>query len=122
MPDKKIGFWPSTALVVGNMIGSGIFLLPASLALYGGISLLGWLVAAGGAMLLAVVFGNLGRYAPDATGGPYAYTKISLGEFPAFLVAWGYWISIWSTNAAITVALVGYLAVFFPVLSTNWEF
>ncbi|MEM8485334.1 MAG: amino acid permease [Bacteroidota bacterium] len=119
MADKKIGFWPSTALVVGNMIGSGIFLLPASLALYGGISLLGWLVAAGGAMLLAVVFGNLGRYAPDATGGPYAYTKISLGEFPAFLVAWGYWISIWSTNAAITVALVGYLAVFFPVLSIN---
>ncbi|MFK7846507.1 MAG: amino acid permease [Rhodothermales bacterium] len=119
MPDEKIGFWPSTALVVGNMIGSGIFLLPASLAIYGGISLLGWVIAAAGAMLLAVVFGNLSRYVPDSTGGPYAYTKISLGEFPAYLVAWGYWISIWSTNAAIAVALVGYLAVFFPVLSTD---
>ncbi len=119
MSDEKIGFWSSTALVVGNMIGSGIFLLPASLAIYGGISLVGWLIAAAGAMLLAVVFGNLSRQVPSAAGGPYAFTKISLGDFPAFLVAWGYWISIWSTNAAISVALVGYLGVFFPALSTD---
>lgn len=119
MPNKKLTFWPTTALVVGNMIGSGIFLLPASLAAFGGISLIGWLVSSFGAILLAIVFGNLSRLVPTANGGPYAYTKITLGEFPAFLVAWGYWVSVWCTNAAIAVALVGYLTIFFPSLVTS---
>ncbi|MBT8220545.1 MAG: amino acid permease [Bacteroidia bacterium] len=119
MAQKKIGFWSATSLVVGNMIGSGIFLLPASLAAYGGISLIGWLFASFGAILLAIVFGNLGRLAPGTTGGPYAFTRISLGAFPGFLVAWGYWVSIWASNAAIAVALVGYLSVFFPILDSN---
>lgn len=107
------------ALVVGNMIGSGIFMLPASLAPYGGISLLGWVLSSMGAILLAILFGNLSRLLPKSDGGPYAYTRAGLGDFPAYLVAWGYWVSIWSTNAAITVALVGYLGVFFPVLDEN---
>ncbi|MGH8003365.1 MAG: hypothetical protein ACRECJ_01405, partial [Limisphaerales bacterium] len=55
---SKLGFWPATALVVGNIIGSGIFLLPAALAAYGGISLLGWLCSAIGAILMALVFGE----------------------------------------------------------------
>jgi len=101
------------------MIGSGVFLLPSTLAVYGGISLVGWLCSSLGAILLAIVFGNLGRLAPATSGGPYAYTKIGLGDFPAYLVAWGYWISIWCTNAAIAVALVGYLEVFFPYLSVS---
>ena len=119
MTNKKLGFWSSAALVIGNMIGSGIFLIPASLAAFGGISLIGWLVASIGAILLAMVFGNLSKFAPNTIGGPYAYTKIKLGEFPAFLVAWGYWISIWCTNAAIAVALVSYLSVFIPALKDN---
>jgi APA family basic amino acid/polyamine antiporter len=119
MAIKKLGFWQSTSLVVGNMIGSGIFLLPASLAIYGGISLLGWIISATGALLLASVFGNLARRLPHLNGGPYAYTKVSLDSFPAFLVAWSYWVSIWSANAAIAVALVSYLGVFFPVLNVN---
>ncbi len=119
MSNQKLGLWSSTALVTGNMIGSGIFLLPASLALYGGISLLGWFFSSLGAILLATVFGYLSELLPNSNGGPYAYTKVSLGEFPAFLVAWGYWVSIWSTNAAISVALVGYLAVFFPILASS---
>lgn len=119
MADDKLGFGASFALVVGNMVGSGIFLLPASLAIYGGISLMGWVFSSLGAILLALVFGNLSKWLPGAIGGPYAYTRVGLGEFPAYLVAWGYWVSIWSTNAAITVALVGYLGVFFPVLKTE---
>ncbi len=99
------------------MVGSGIFLLPATLALYGSISLIGWIFASIGAILLAIVFGNLGKVAPNITGGPYAYTKLGLGIFPGYLVAWGYWVSIWCTNAAIAVALVGYLEVFFPFLN-----
>lgn len=101
------------------MIGSGIFLLPASLAIYGGVGMIGWICAACGAMLMAYVFGQLGRFAPDSLGGPYIFTRLGLGDFAAFLVAWGYWIAIWATNAAIAVALVGYLSVFFPILNSN---
>ena len=116
---KKIGFWACTALVIGNMIGSGIFMLPAALAAYGGISLIGWMVASLGAVLLAVVFGYLGQLAPDANGGPFAYTRLGMGDFSAYMVAWGYWTSIWFANTAITVALVGYLAVFFPIIGES---
>ena len=123
MPDienaKKIGFWACTALVIGNMIGSGIFMLPAALAAFGGISLIGWMVASLGAVLLSVVFGWLGQLAPDANGGPFAYTRLGMGDFPAYMVAWGYWTSIWFANTAITVALVGYLAVFFPIIGES---
>lgn len=101
------------------MIGSGVFLLPASLAAYGAISIVGWICSSLGAIALAIIFGNLGKLAPNTTGGPYAYTRLGLGRLPAYLVAWGYWISIWCTNAAIAVALVGYLEVFFPVLGQN---
>ena len=105
----------AVALVMGNMIGSGIFLLPASLAPYGGLSLIGWLVSAGGALLLATVFARLSRIDP-AAGGPYAYTRRAFGDLPGFLVAWGYWIAIWTALAALAVAFIGYLSPFFPQL------
>ncbi len=95
------------------MIGSGVFTLPASLASYGGISLLGWMVSAGGAVLLALVFAHLARRNP-AAGGLYAYTRDSFGDLAGFLVAWGYWISIWCANAALAVSFVGYLDPFIP--------
>lgn len=73
-PSRTIGFWVAVALVVGNMIGSGVFLLPASLANYRGVSLLGWLMSAGGSVCVALVFARLARFNP-ATGGPYAFTR-----------------------------------------------
>jgi basic amino acid/polyamine antiporter, APA family len=115
---RQLGLWMSTALVVGNMIGSGIFLLPTSLAPYGGISLVGWLFTVVGAICLALVFAKLSTWHPKA-GGPYAYTKLGFGDFAAFWVAWGYWIAIWVGNAAIAVACVSYLSVFLPVLKVN---
>jgi basic amino acid/polyamine antiporter, APA family len=115
----KIGLWTSTSLVIGNMIGSGVFLLPASLAAYGGISLLGWVGSSAGAIALALLFSNLSKMMPNALGGPYAYSRAGLGDFAGFLVAWGYWISIWCTNAAIAVTFVSYLTVFLPILKTN---
>ncbi len=118
-PPGKIGVWTSTALVVGNMIGSGVFLLPASLGAFGTIGLLGWIGSSAGAICLALLFSHLSRTVPNALGGPYAYTRVGLGDFAAFLVAWGYWISIWCTNAAIAVAFVSYATVFVPALSTN---
>lgn len=118
-PPGKIGIWTSTALVVGNMIGSGVFLLPASLGAFGTIGLLGWIGSSAGAVCLALLFSHLSRAIPNALGGPYAYTRVGLGDFAAFLVAWGYWISIWCTNAAIAVAFVSYSTVFVPALATN---
>lgn len=114
----KIGFWMSTSLAVGNMTGSGIFLLPAALALYGGISLFGWVFTVVGTIFLALVFSRLSRLITKA-GGPYSYSREGFGDFAGFLVAWGYWLSIWTGNAAIAVAGVGYLSVFIPSLKEN---
>ncbi len=116
---NKLGLWTSTSLVVGNMIGAGVFLMPAALAAYGSISLFGWVFSAIGAFLLARVFSNLSKLMPKADGGPYAYSRSGLGDFAGFLVAWGYWISIWCTNAAIAVSFVSALSTFFPPLATN---
>jgi APA family basic amino acid/polyamine antiporter len=118
MTDKKLGLAMVTALVVGNMIGSGIFLLPASLGPFGGISIVGWLVSAAGSTLLALVFARLSRLVKKS-GGPYTYTREGFGDFAGFLVAWGYWISIWTTIAAIAVAFVSYLSFFVPALKTS---
>lgn len=116
---NKLGLWTSTSLVAGNMIGAGVFLMPAALAAYGSISILGWLFAAAGAFLMAKVFSNLSKLVPFANGGPYAYTHKGFGDYAGFLVAWGYWISIWCTNAAIAVSLVSALSTFFPILASN---
>ncbi|MCK4345934.1 MAG: amino acid permease [Bacteroidales bacterium] len=115
---QKIGFWMSLSLVSGNMIGSGIFLLPAALAVFGGISILGWLFSTFGAILLAIVFARLSRIV-SGIGGPYIYAREGFGRFTGFMVAWGYWISIWTGNAAISVAAVGYLGFFWSPLGKD---
>lgn len=116
--EQKIGGWISTSLVLGNMVGSGIFMLPATLALYGGISIIGWLLSSTGALLLALLFASLSRSLP-LSGGPYVYARHGFGDFAGFLVAWGYWLSICTTNAAIAVAVISYLTVFFPLLENS---
>ena len=115
---RGLGLWMATALVVGNMIGSGVFLLPSSLASYGGVSIVAWLLTTAGAVLLALVFARLGRAYPQ-TGGPYAYSRKAFGDFVGFQTAWGYWIAIWAGNAAIAVAFVSYLSTFWGALATN---
>jgi APA family basic amino acid/polyamine antiporter len=116
---RSMGLWMATALVVGNMIGSGVFLLPASLAgAAGPVSILAWVFTGAGAVLLALVFANLGRAFPR-TGGPYAYARRAFGDFVGFQTAWGYWIAVWAGNAAIATAFVGYLAVFWPQVGTS---
>src|SRR5262245_3273283 len=110
---RKLGFWMCTALVVGNTIGMGIFLLPASLAPYGFNATLGWLVTALGCVFLARVFARLAREMPNADG-PYGYIRSTLGDIPAYLAIWCYWVSLWITNAAIATGVVGYLGAVFP--------
>ena len=115
---RKLGFWMCTALVVGNMIGSGIFLLPAALAAFGPIAIGGWLITSTGAIVLALIFGRLARLVPK-TGGPYAYSREGFGDFAGFLIAWGYWIALWAGNAAVAVAFAGYLGFLFPVIGDS---
>jgi len=115
---KSLGLWICSSLVVGNMIGSGIFLLPASLAPYGGVSILGWLATSLGALMTALVFVRLSRKFPRQ-GGPYRYAYDNFGPLAGFCVAWSYWVSIWCGNAAIAVAAVTYTSFFIPELQAS---
>jgi APA family basic amino acid/polyamine antiporter len=118
-PGKKLlGFWMTLALVIGNFIGSGIFLLPAQLAPYGWNALLGWILTIAGALCLAFVFARLTRSLP-LTAGPYAFVEKAFGRLPGFLVAWGYWIALWVGNTALAVAAVSYLSLFIPALTAT---
>jgi len=117
--EKKLGLWTTTSLVVGNMIGAGVFLMPAALASYGSVSLLGWIFSGIGAFLVAKVFANLSKMLPAATGGPYAYTHHSLGDFAGFLIAWGYYIATACANAVISISFVGAMSTFVPLLGHN---
>ncbi|MEO8671673.1 MAG: amino acid permease [Tahibacter sp.] len=115
---RIIGFWTATALVVGNMIGSGLFLLPSSLATFGAASTMGWLLSGVGALFLARVFAELVARHPKA-GGPYAFARLGFGERTGFVVAWCYWISIWCGIPAVAIALTGYLGALFPDLTST---
>lgn len=113
---KPLGFWMCVALVVGNMIGSGVFMLPASLAPYGWNAVFGWGITIAGGVCLAFVFAGLAKVFPKA-GGPYAYTQEAFGPAVGFMVAWSYWISLWVGNAAIAIGVVSYLSVLVPSLA-----
>lgn len=115
---RPLGLWMATALVVGSMIGSGVFLLPATLAPYGASSLVGWGISLCGALLLAATFAKLAVHWP-CTGGPYAYVRRSFGDGAGFAIAWSYWISIWSGLAAIAVAFAGSIGAIFPALTAT---
>jgi arginine:agmatine antiporter len=99
--------------VVGNMVGSGFYLSPSAVAPYGLLAILSWIVMGGGAICLGLTFARLARVTP-ATGGPYAYSRMAFGDFAGFLVAWGYWISIWASLPAIAVAFTGSFIKFAP--------
>jgi basic amino acid/polyamine antiporter, APA family len=122
MSKGKLGLGMLIALVVGNMVGSGAYLLPSTLSTIGSISLFSWVFTCIGAISLALVFGRLSRVIPK-TGGPYAYTRTGFGDFIGFQTSFCYWVSLWIGNAAIVVACVGYLQYFFPALvNPNYSF
>lgn len=117
-PVPKFGVWLATALVVGNIIGSAIFMLPASLAPFGWNAVAAWLITMACALCLAWVFAELARHLPDA-GGAYGFMRLALGEGAAFLGAWGYIVSMWAANAAIAIAGVSYLTRLVPPLARS---
>ena len=107
----RLGLPQSTALIVGTIIGVGIFNLPGSLAAYGPISLVAMALTTVGALALAVLFAGMSKRLP-ADGGPYAYARAAFGNATGFSNAWLYWITAWSGNAAIVVGWVFYVQFF----------
>ncbi|MGL5649654.1 MAG: APC family permease [Clostridium sp.] len=114
---KEISLFMATMLVCGNMIGSGVFMLPATLASVSGpmATMIAWTITTIGSILIALSFANLGSKYPE-TGGAYQYTKSAFGEFAGFLSAWLYWNGSWIGNAAIIVTLSSYSAAVIPAL------
>jgi basic amino acid/polyamine antiporter, APA family len=106
-----LGLTGATALVVGSIVGVGIFNLPSSLAPYGPITLVSLGLTTIGALALAALFASLSRRMP-ADGGPYAYARVAFGNKLGFANAWSYWITAWAGNAAIAVGWVLYVEVF----------
>jgi arginine:agmatine antiporter len=101
-------------LVAGNMIGTGVFLLPVNLAQVGSIAIFGWVIATFGVAALGIVFAKLGQLDPQE-GGPYAYARDFLGPFAGFQTNYVYWFGNWIGNVAIAVAAVGYLSELVPI-------
>lgn len=117
-PGRKLGLFAAIALVIGNMIGSGVFLLPASLAPFGWNAVAGWIVTTAGTLVLAGVLAALTRARPDA-GDPAGFVTEAFGELPAFLVGWIYWVSVWTAVVSIAVAAVSYLSSFIPAIGST---
>lgn len=113
--NRKLGYWALLALVIGNMVGSGIYILPAQLAPLGWNQFAGWGVTIVGAIALARVFSALGARLPLA-GGPYAFATAAFGPLAGFTSAWAYWVMSWVGNAAVAVAVVSALALIFPII------
>ncbi|HTU39503.1 MAG TPA: amino acid permease [Acidimicrobiales bacterium] len=104
-----LGLTSATGLVIGSIVGTGVFTMPAVIAGAGtmGIAVLG--VIAVGAMLLAILFGQLTKRVPNNDGGLYAYSRHEFGDFAGYLVGWCYWIQSWAGNAAIVASWVFYV-------------
>ncbi|MGM9986050.1 MAG: amino acid permease [Bacillaceae bacterium] len=123
MKEKRWGVFMLSAIVVGNMVGAGIFMLPTTLAKTAsplGI-LIAWIATGMGVLMLALVFGNLAIQRPDLPNGPqsHAYKLFdneTYGTIATFSMVWGYWVANWSSNVAILTSLTGYLSTFFPIL------
>jgi len=121
---RALGLTSATGLVIGSIIGTGVFTMPAVLAGAGTSSLLVLGVISVGAMLLAVLFGQLTRRVPNSDGGLYAYARHEFGDFAGYLTGWCYWVQSWAGNAAIVSSWVLYVDALFgirhPSGMTNW--
>jgi arginine:agmatine antiporter len=115
-PGRKMSLTQATMLVAGNMIGTGLFLLPVNLAQVGGIAIFGWVIATVGVAALGLVFAKLGELNPQQ-GGPYAYARDFLGPYAGFQTNYVYWFGNWIGNIAIAVAAIGYLAELIPAIT-----
>src|SRR5437899_11209897 len=109
---RALGLPSATALVIGSIIGTGVFTMPAVMAGAGTVSILVLLAISVGAVLLGLMFGQLTRRIPSSEGGLYAYSRHEFGDFAGYLTAWCYWITCWAGNAAIVASWVLYVKAF----------
>ena len=114
-PASELGLTSSTALVVGSIIGTGVFTMPAVMAGAGTSSIITLAVIAVGAVLLGLMFGQLTKRVPNVDGGLYAYSRHEFGDFAGYLTAWCYWITCWAGNAAIVASWVLYVESLFGI-------
>ncbi|MBM7694516.1 arginine:ornithine antiporter/lysine permease [Peribacillus deserti] len=127
--NNRLGLWILTALVVGNMVGSGIFMLPRSLAESSSPAgvMAAWAVTGFGVLMIALVFGNLAIRKPELSGGPQIYAKELFKEgskaslLSGFMSSWGYWIGNFAGNVAVITTFASYLSTFFPILTSQAE-
>ena len=114
---QRLSLFALTMMVVGGMVGAGIFSLPrkfgAATGPFGAI--IAWCIAAGGMYTLARVFQALAERKPDLDAGVYAYAKAGFGDYPGFLSAFGYWIGSCIGNVSYWVLIKSTLGAFFPV-------
>jgi arginine:ornithine antiporter / lysine permease len=125
MSEKKLGLVALIALVIGSMVGGGVFSLPQN---FGSVAspaalLMGWVITTIGMICLALIYQNLSARCPQLEGGIYSYARAGFGDFIGFQSAWGYWFSAWLGNVSYAVLLFSALSFFFPVfgLGNNWE-
>lgn len=118
--EKKMGFWAVTSLVAGSQIGTGIFLLPASMAVFGAAGLSSWLITATGAMLLALVFARLCAKIPK-TGGPHTFIENAFGKTFGYFAAWTYWVISWLSTPMVVISVVSYLSPLIGDLHPLWN-
>ena len=120
---RALGLTSATGLVIGTIIGTGVFTMPAVLASAGTSSLFVLAVIAVGALILAVLFGQLTRRIPNSDGGLYAYARYEFGDFAGYVTGWCYWVSSWAGNAAIVSSWVFYVDALFGIRPSglgNW--
>ncbi|MGC1470345.1 MAG: amino acid permease [Sphingorhabdus sp.] len=114
-PGQKLGFFMSVALVMGNMIGSGVFLLPQSLAPFGWNAIAGWVITIAGALCLAHVLAKL-TAAHKGAIGPSELVERSFGPVAGFLIGFSFWVSVWTGCVTIAVGATSYMSSFLPIL------
>lgn len=117
-PGQKLGFFMAVALVMGNMIGSGVFLLPQGLAPFGWNAIAGWVITIAGALCLAHVLAKLTASHAQAIG-PAELVEHSFGPLAGFLIGFSFWVSVWTGCVTIAVGAVSYMASFLPVLGEH---
>lgn len=117
---KEIGLFTATALVISNMVGAGILMLPTTLAQVAGpgATIIAWVLTGIGALVMALTFANLGSKIPK-NGGVYEYSRMAYGNFGGFLTAWLYWNGSWIGNASMYIVATTYLGAVFPSLLSN---
>ena len=115
-PKGKLRLASLSALVIGSMVGSGVFSLPQNMASAAGplAIIIGCVFTAIGMLALVFVYQSLATRKPELNAGPYAYAKAGFGPFIGFNSAWGYWLSAWVGNVSYAVVVFSALSYFIP--------